>query len=478
MKTKVFIWLWLIALLPRLLLALVYLRLPIALDDMFQYDMLARSILRGDGYRWYNQADVEVMRPYLSQFINLDELNLPPEGLETTFRAPGYPLFLALIYAAVPSEARIAVTRIVQALFTALLSPLVYLLAMRISPNPRAALLAALGMAFYPILLMYPLGLASENLFIPLVVMAMLALFITRERPSIPKALLCGLLLGGAMLTRSAIALFVPFAALWLAWGRPDRRLHAGLVLLTAFGLCLPWAMRNTRLMGKPTFVETSMGYNLFVGYHPEGNGSFVSEVAILPLTILDDAERDNMTLQATRKFIRQNPGEAVLRFFRRAAYYFGVEDRELTYFYGNGFFGYIPQPWLSLLYLMLITPWILLLIFTPIGMLSTYQAANTHLVIGLVIAHSLPHLLILAEPRFHLTLVPILLPFAALGWTERRLTIRRLLSPQGFPQMVRVVVLLVWLILAGLLIWNFALHWEKLLAILGPEGHKLHPSY
>ncbi|MBE3066352.1 MAG: hypothetical protein IMZ73_02820, partial [Chloroflexi bacterium] len=49
---------FLIALLLRLMPVVVMRNMGIGLDDMFQYDMLARSIVAGDGYRWYAEEDL------------------------------------------------------------------------------------------------------------------------------------------------------------------------------------------------------------------------------------------------------------------------------------------------------------------------------------------------------------------------------------------------------------------------------------
>ena len=37
--------------------------LAIGLDDMFQYDMLARSLSTGHGFRWYAQDDLKLIAP-------------------------------------------------------------------------------------------------------------------------------------------------------------------------------------------------------------------------------------------------------------------------------------------------------------------------------------------------------------------------------------------------------------------------------
>ena len=70
--------------------------LSIGLDDMFQYDMLARSLASGNGFRWYATADLARIAPYLH--LDAASAALDPRGVLTTFRAPLYPGFLSLIY--------------------------------------------------------------------------------------------------------------------------------------------------------------------------------------------------------------------------------------------------------------------------------------------------------------------------------------------------------------------------------------------
>jgi len=72
--------------------------LGIGLDDMFQYDMLARNLASGNGFRWYALEDLQLLAPYVhfdfSTAIGYD----PRHGLYTSFRAPLYPAFLAVVY--------------------------------------------------------------------------------------------------------------------------------------------------------------------------------------------------------------------------------------------------------------------------------------------------------------------------------------------------------------------------------------------
>lgn len=479
MSRRLFLGLWLVAWLARLGPAVVFLNYPILLSDMLQYDMLAHSLVDGNGYRWYRAADVELYRPYLSQFMDLRSLQIPAEGVVTAFRAPGYPFFLAAIYDVAGASARIAAARLAQTALLALLAPLVTMLALRLGLSRRAASAAGMAMAFYPILLLYPVALASENLFIPLVLLAFLALEWARQRHGMWPPLLAGLVLGMAILTRSVVAPFAVLAGIWLwRFGRAGKR-GALTFLIATFAICLPWAIRNTQVMGQPTFVEGSLGYNLYVGYHPEGNGGFEEDVAVYPLTIVDDVERDHFCMEAALGFIRADPGGALARVLRRAAFFVALEDRELSFFYASGLFGRIPQPWLGLLYMVLVLPWICTALLAPLGLLMTRNRPAAWLAVALVAGYAVPHLLVIAEPRFHLALVPVLLPFAALGWHERRqgrafLLARRPTCRVWAVWPVRVALAA----LIGLWCWSLMMNLNKLVALLGPEGHHLYLPY
>ncbi len=465
--------LWLLALLTHLALALPFLHYPIALDDMFQYDMLARSLAAGQGYRWYARADFETLRPYLEGFLDLTGVQPPENGLATTHRAPGYPLFLALLYCFSSPASHFVVARLAQVLLASLMAPAVAALALKMGLSRRAAVLAALGMAFYPLLLLYPSALASENVFIPLLLAGTLALLWAAASASVWRCALAGLVVGLAMLTRSIVMPFAVLGTLWLGrYGQASWR-GASLALITAVAVCVPWAVRNTLVMKRPAFVETSLGYNLFVANHPQSNGGFVSEVAILPLSMFDDAERDRYCTQQALSFIRADPVEALRRAALRAVYFVALEDRELAFFYGNGFFGPIPQPWLTLAYLLVVVPWVVLVPLALVGM-ALAPRRPVWLVLALVAGYALPHLAVIAEPRFHLVLVPVLLPLAACGWVERRRLPEMLASRRAAAWLACAAAI----VFLALVAWGVALRWGQLSALLGPEGHKLYLSY
>ena len=70
---------FLVALILRLVLVLVMHNMGIGLDDMFQYDMLARSIVAGNGYRWYAQEDLPLIQPVSN--LDLTRVKYDPHGV-------------------------------------------------------------------------------------------------------------------------------------------------------------------------------------------------------------------------------------------------------------------------------------------------------------------------------------------------------------------------------------------------------------
>jgi 4-amino-4-deoxy-L-arabinose transferase-like glycosyltransferase len=466
--------------LPRLILVLVFLHAPIGLDDMHQYDMLGRSLAAGQGYRWYGRDDVALLRPYLERYygLTIPTDQVPAEGLQTTFRAPGYPFFLAGLYLVLGLEQRLEAARLIQAALGAALAPLTALLALSLGLSPRAARLAGGLVALYPILWLYPIGLASENTFLPLVVLGLLATLAAARGLHPWAAVGAGLALGAATLTRGALALFLPISAIWLWRTSPRSGLRqAALLTVAASAALIPWMVRNSRILGRPAFVENSAGYNLFIGYHPEGSGNFDVRVSVIPLRILDDNERDRWTMEQAAGFIRGNPGRALRLLPLRLAHFFGLEDREMVYFYSNNYFGPIPGPLLLLLYLALVFPFVAMALGATFGLAFAAARPARGLVIGLIAALLLAYIPILAEPRFHLPLVPVLAAYASSFFTTPGWRLQIASSLRG-RELRAWLALLAAVLLLGLWAQDLASDWPRLAAVFAPGGNQLRLDY
>jgi 4-amino-4-deoxy-L-arabinose transferase-like glycosyltransferase len=469
-----------VALLLRLVPVLLSRDLGIGLDDMFQYDMLGRSLAAGNGFRWYAPPDLEKMLNALRYFVGLDTsgITLPqdPRGILTSFRAPVYPAFLALIYWLSGLKVRFFAVRIVQAIVMASLAPMTYLLAKRLGATPRHARVAAWISAAWPLLILFPLGLATENLFIPLLTAGTLVLLKAVESRRLREIALSGAFFGLAVLTRSVIIGFPALAALWL-WIKKMRR-HAVLLVLVIAVLVMPWCVRNTLLHGRLTMVETSMGYNMYLGYHPEGDGSFIFGPSVDLITILDDAERDAEGRQRAWEFIQQDPGRVPELMLRKLGHMFGLEDRIFVYFYSNGLLGTLPSWLVFTLFLILVLPLVIVLPLAIIGLVTGERGQAWQLTVMLFIWYVSVHMLIMAEERFHLAILPMLAALAARGLTNYRSLRQGLLERKRWAVIAGAVAGT--LIVLAFLNWGFELfsNADHLAVLFGPQGSSAHFNY
>jgi hypothetical protein len=448
----------------------------IGLDDMFQYDMLARSIVAGNGYRWYAEQDLPLIQPYIP--LDLTSVDYDPRGVLTSFRPPLYPAFLALIYfVAGVGAKRFFIARLVQTVLAASLVPLTYALARRFFPDrPRAAVIAAWVIALYPMLVIYPLSLATENLFFVLVLSSMLVLLKASEKLTWRWFVLAGILLGLTALTRSVSLGFAGLTVLWV-WFVLRQRKMAIVVFATVALVTLPWMVRNTLLYHKLTGIESALGYDLYVGYHPAGSGTFQYPQSLDLLPMLDDGQRDAIGREKALEFIQADPARFPYLILRRTGYFFGLERRALTYFYSNDFFGHLPTPLLILIAAIVCLPFVLVSTSGVFGLALTRWRKETLLLALFLIGYITPHLFIIAEDRFHLTTVPFLAILAAYCWTGGRSALRERWQTRSGKVAILLASLAIVLLFSnwGLELWRDA---DKLAQLLGPNGNQTHFSY
>jgi len=465
----------LLALILRLIPVIAMRSIGIGLDDMFQYDMLARSIVAGNGYRWYAEADL----PLIQSVIPLDlSSGYDPKGVLTSFRPPLYPAFLALIYLfAGVGPQRFFVARMVQVVLGTALVPLTYAIAKRIFPEkPRIAEWAAVIIAFYPMLVIYPLSLATENLFFLLVAASILVLLVASEKRKWQWFALGGGLLGMMALTRSVSLAFAGLAVLWVWFVLRERRMAIVVFLMVSL-VTLPWMVRNTLIFHHLTGIESALGYDLYLGYHPNGTGTFQYPESLDLMTMLDDGERDAIGREKALEFIKTDPGRFPYLVLRRAGYFMGLERRALTYFYSNNFFGYLPSGLLLFAAVVVCLPFVVISIGGVLGLAFVQWRKEVLLMALFFIGYITPHLFILGEDRFHLTIVPFLAILAAYFWTSTRTLVREWLHMRSGRIRFCLAVVMITLLCSNwvLELWRDA---EKLAVLLGPNGNMSFFSY
>jgi 4-amino-4-deoxy-L-arabinose transferase-like glycosyltransferase len=209
--------------------------------DPADYDRHARSIAAGNGY-----PDTSVAAP-----------SGPTAG-----RQPAYPYLLGTVYAVWPGD-DVQAARVVQALLGTVTVALIGLIALQLWG--RAVALTALGIAaVFPPLIVVGAALLSEALFVPLALAAIAAALASRDSPGLRWPLAAGLLLGAAVMTRSAGLVLAPLLA--VACVAPERGARRTLVrpavlLAVAALCCAPWIVRNAAAFDGPPLLTTQTGY-------------------------------------------------------------------------------------------------------------------------------------------------------------------------------------------------------------------------
>lgn len=249
---------------------------PLTHDER-EYLALARSVARGDGFVY-----------------PADE---PVEGTAQRFgRAPGYPLFLAMLGVTERVDVVPMRVKIAQSAVGTLGVWLMALMAGR-AGGARAAVAAAAIAAVYPPLVFMPAYALSETVYSTVALAAAWALgtvTVTVPAPergtvtlsessarapvtlplppvSVTVPLSGAALTGVGILIRPALLLFVPVYAAWLL--RRRRVAAACLFTLIALAVVAPWTVRNLRVYGRFVLVASEGGVTFWTGNHPLARG-------------------------------------------------------------------------------------------------------------------------------------------------------------------------------------------------------------
>jgi 4-amino-4-deoxy-L-arabinose transferase-like glycosyltransferase len=216
--------------------------------DAHDYNLHARSIAAGQGYAHLG----------------------PGPARRTAFRPPGYPYFLAGVYAL--SGDRVTAGRIANAVVGTAIVALIGLLSAQLFGRRVALAAMALAAVYLPLILVGG-ALMSEPLFTALLLGALTAAIQHRRSAHRYRwAVAAGVLAGLAILTRAnAAILLAPLVfAVWDARPRWSWRALAPAVALLA-AACLtiaPWTVRNAEAFGRFVPVSTQLGSALAGTYN------------------------------------------------------------------------------------------------------------------------------------------------------------------------------------------------------------------
>ena len=159
---------------------------------------------------FYDGVEYEAIARHL---VERGEYSVTP-GRPTSFRAPGLPLLLAVVYAVAGAGNHLA-AHVALSLVAALVVVPTFLLA-RLLGGPRAAVVAGIVTAGYPNLAYYAVHFSSEPLHTVALTASVLLLVRALAADTTRRLVASGLWLGVATLARSVALYFVPFFSLAL----------------------------------------------------------------------------------------------------------------------------------------------------------------------------------------------------------------------------------------------------------------------
>ncbi|MEW5795094.1 MAG: glycosyltransferase family 39 protein [Candidatus Zixiibacteriota bacterium] len=340
----------------------------------------------------------------------------------TAYWPPGYPFWLSRIYLVFGHVPVIgAIANIFLGTATVLLS---YLL-VRCLWGERIGRWSLLILALFPSQVLFANVLASEMLFTPLFLLALL-LFVAGSRIRHWWAVVClgGLFLGLATLTRTISAPFLCIVALyWFLESRSWRFAAARTVLgLAGFALVVtPWIIRNHHAVGRAC-LSTNTGINLFIGNQPS-SGMGYNHHAALQFDLWDPSKEAYVDSAASAQawdYIREKPFAFLGRGVIKVMFFYAVDVDPLDYQLfrvaesGSG------VGWLGLA--VLTESWYLIVLLLaalalPVVIRSRiHRNASTALVLLTVGYWTAVHFVFFSIGRFHFPIIPILAALAAVA--------------------------------------------------------------
>lgn len=186
------------------------------------------------------------------------------------FRAPLYPYLLGGLYRLTGGS--YLAPRVLHFILGALTALLTYALASRLLGR-LAGIVSGLMAALYPVLIYFEGELLTETLFIFLVMLSLYLFEVARDRQKSHVWLLAGLCLGGALITRPTVAIFVPFAVLGAILFGKRRTVHALLVIVGVLAMLVPVTAHNLAVSGEFIPLVWQGGLNFYLGNNPAADG-------------------------------------------------------------------------------------------------------------------------------------------------------------------------------------------------------------
>jgi len=341
-------------------------------------------------------------------------------GTVTAYRPPGYPFFLAALYALPGSD--ILAVRLVQSMVDALVCVLVFRLGRRIYSS-KEGVAAAVILAVYTPYILYSQALFSETLFTFLLLLLLDSLVSRSEERG--GAITAGILLGLGTFLKPVMIIFPAILVLWnrLRGDHTGRALKRALLVSLFLVITVsPWLVRNRVSLGEWVFT-TNGGVNLWIGNNPAATGAYgVPEVNPV-FEEEDEIARNKLAFDEAVGFWKENPQQALKILPWKFFFFFSSESALILNFFEDTQSAkvkrfaarYLSVPVSRLLVFNL--PYYLLLLLSLPSLILERKADGEHtrsLLFLTIIFWIAVHLVFFGSNRFHMPVMALLSVFAA----------------------------------------------------------------
>jgi 4-amino-4-deoxy-L-arabinose transferase-like glycosyltransferase len=412
--------------------------LGLQIGDEQQYSQIAGNILDGNGFAW-------------------------GPGAPTSIRPPLYPALLAAIWG-VAGARNLQAVRVLQIVLALATIGVVYLLGARVYGADVGRYAAAVCW-LYPSFIFFNFLILTETLFTFLLLTFLLLTVVLVQSPRALAGFVCGVSLGLAALTRSVLwpvpFVLCPLLAVLIRAPLARRVALPALVLVGYALVVAPWAVRNSRLQGVVTIVDTMGGMNLRMGnyeYTPDdrmwdavalgGEKSWVYGIWLdLPGQTITEGQKEKWAQRKAIEYMRAHPLVTLRRSFIKFADFWGLE-REFIAGVQSGLFA--PPWWFGVMAsLLIVGAYVAVVVAGAAGIwLAPPDDRRMQIVLLFpVVVIVAAHTIVFGHSRYHLPLIPILAVYGSAFLATRVPSFRLVSRPTLIGATVTVTALIaIWI--------------------------------
>ena len=291
--------------------------------------------------------------------------------------------------------------------------------------GPVVGLVAAVGAAIYPDLIVFSHYLFSETLFTVLLLAALLAVVHYEQQRRLGAALVAGVLFGLAALTREvAVLLAVACVLWWILRAKPGKRGlafgHGAVLGAVLVCVVLPWTVRNYSVFDRVVLVSNAAWLNARSGntlvepgwLRPSGGAleSFRSTYFSIP----DELARADYARSQSLALIREEQPSWLFKKTVRTVLLLGSPDSYLFKKISRGAYPELSIRGVRTLLIVGVASYLAIVLLSLPGWAAARGQEGRALALLLVATTFSVHVLANASPRYRFPLMPLAIIFAA----------------------------------------------------------------